>query len=214
MNSLNVHPMKSFSAKVEASISTEAQAAHCCLFLSLSGYILNQPQWSILMHNTYISLICDKSVTTQNLAFLSYWYRKNVCRCTFNRYSVITQFVKLAAGEQLCRRCTRSKLEHFKTLKRFSWKITNFELWHCCRKWATYPNESRAVSYYQSIKFALSRVWNIHRLYNGLMYTKTKFTGKTKWRKVRTNINVQGGNRSNDAVVRLRNWCAVTGLCT
>jgi hypothetical protein len=23
-----------------------------------------------------ISLICDKSVTTQNLAFLSYWYRK------------------------------------------------------------------------------------------------------------------------------------------
>ena len=24
----------------------------------------------------YISLICDTSVTTQNLAFLSYWYRK------------------------------------------------------------------------------------------------------------------------------------------
>jgi len=24
-----------------------------------------------------ISLICDKSVTTQNLAFLSYWYRIN-----------------------------------------------------------------------------------------------------------------------------------------
>jgi hypothetical protein len=24
----------------------------------------------------YISFICDKSVTTQNLAFLSYWYRK------------------------------------------------------------------------------------------------------------------------------------------
>jgi len=23
-----------------------------------------------------VSLICDKSVTTQNLAFLSYWYRK------------------------------------------------------------------------------------------------------------------------------------------
>jgi hypothetical protein len=23
-----------------------------------------------------ISLICDKSVTTQNLAFLSYWYKK------------------------------------------------------------------------------------------------------------------------------------------
>jgi len=26
---------------------------------------------------------------------------RNVCRCTFNRYSVITQFAKLAAGEQL-----------------------------------------------------------------------------------------------------------------
>ena len=28
----------------------------------------------------------------------------------FNRYSVITQFAKLAAGEQLCRRCTHRKL--------------------------------------------------------------------------------------------------------
>jgi len=35
---------------------------------------------------------------------------RNVCRCTFNRHSVITQFAKLAAGEQLCRRCTHRKL--------------------------------------------------------------------------------------------------------
>jgi len=35
---------------------------------------------------------------------------RNVCRCTFNRYSVITQLAKLAAGEQLCRRCTHRKL--------------------------------------------------------------------------------------------------------
>jgi hypothetical protein len=34
---------------------------------------------------------------------------RNVCRCTFNRYSVITQFPKFAAGEQLCRRCTHRK---------------------------------------------------------------------------------------------------------
>ena len=34
---------------------------------------------------------------------------RNVCRCAFNRYSVITQFTKLAAGEQLCRRCTHRK---------------------------------------------------------------------------------------------------------
>ena len=60
---------------------------------------------------------------------------RNVCRCTFNRYSVITQFVKLATGKQSCRCCTHRKLWHFKPFKRFSWKITHFELWHCCRKW-------------------------------------------------------------------------------
>ena len=52
--------------------------------------------------------------------FLVTGTERNVCRCTFNRYSVITQFAKLAAGERLC---------------------CNFQLWHCCRwhccrKWA------------------------------------------------------------------------------
>jgi len=51
---------------------------------------------------------------------------------------VITQFAKLAAGEQLCRPCTHRKLQHFETFKSFSWTITNFDLWHCCRKWAIY----------------------------------------------------------------------------
>ena len=32
----------------------------------------------------------------------------NVCRYTFNTYGVITQFAKLAAGEQVCRRSTHS----------------------------------------------------------------------------------------------------------
>jgi hypothetical protein len=36
----------------------------------------------------------------------------------------------------LCHHCTHRKLQHFKTFKSFSWKITDFELWHCCRKWA------------------------------------------------------------------------------
>jgi len=31
----------------------------------------------------YISLICDKSVTTQNLAFLRYWYRKKRLKVHF-----------------------------------------------------------------------------------------------------------------------------------
>ena len=59
---------------------------------------------------------------------------RNVCWCTFNRYSVITQFAKLAVGDQLCGRCTHTKLQHFKTFKSLSWKITYFELWHCCGK--------------------------------------------------------------------------------
>jgi len=57
-----------------------------------------------------ITFICDKSITIQNLAFLGYWYRKKVYRCAFNRYSVLTQFAKLAARKQLCRRCTHRKL--------------------------------------------------------------------------------------------------------
>jgi len=57
------------------------------------------------------SLICDKRVTTQNLEFLSYWYRKKRLQAHFfNRCSVITQFAKLAAGEQLCCRCIHTKL--------------------------------------------------------------------------------------------------------
>ena len=33
----------------------------------------------------YISLICDKSVTTQNLTFLSYWYRKKCLQMHFEQ---------------------------------------------------------------------------------------------------------------------------------
>ena len=57
-----------------------------------------------------ISLVCNKSVTTQNLAFLSYWYRKKHLQMHFNRYSVITQLAKLTVGKQLCHLCTRRKL--------------------------------------------------------------------------------------------------------
>jgi len=31
---------------------------------------------NVVHHIHQISLICDKSVTTQNLAFFNYWYRK------------------------------------------------------------------------------------------------------------------------------------------
>jgi len=58
-----------------------------------------------------ISLICDKSVATQHLAFFELLgMERNVCRCNLNSYSAITQLAKLAAGEQVCRLCTHEKL--------------------------------------------------------------------------------------------------------
>jgi len=81
----------------------------------------------------FISLICNKIVKTHICYFWVTGIERNVCRCTFNRYSVITQFAKLAAGEQLCRRCTHRKLQHFETFKNFSWK--NHTFWVVC-KWA------------------------------------------------------------------------------
>jgi len=42
--------------------------------------------------------------------FLFIGTERNACRRTFNRYIVITQVAKLAAGDQLYRRHTRRKL--------------------------------------------------------------------------------------------------------
>jgi hypothetical protein len=64
-----------------------------------------------------MSFICDKTVTTQNLSFFVYCCRKKLLQMHFYMYSVIMQFAKLAAGEQLCRRCTHRILQHFKTFK-------------------------------------------------------------------------------------------------
>jgi len=56
----------------------------------------------------------------------------------FNMYNVITQFGKLAAGEQLCRRYTHRKLCRLKTFKSLSWKknhtfwVVTLLLWRCC----------------------------------------------------------------------------------
>jgi hypothetical protein len=36
-----------------------------------------------LFIHVYISFICDKGVTTQNLAFFSYWYRKKHLQMNF-----------------------------------------------------------------------------------------------------------------------------------
>ena len=56
-------------------------------------------------------LILTHRTPRRTLSQLEIWHfliigiSRNVCLCTFNRYRVITQFAKHAAGEQLCRRC-------------------------------------------------------------------------------------------------------------
>jgi hypothetical protein len=82
--------------------------------------------------SVYIAHLWQECHNSKCMHFLVTGMEGNVCRCTFNRYSVITEFTKLAAGEQLCRRYTHRKLQHFKTFKIYSCKITNFELWQCC----------------------------------------------------------------------------------
>jgi hypothetical protein len=42
--------------------------------------------------------------------FLVIGIERNICRCTFNKYSVITQFAKLTTEERLCHHCTHKKL--------------------------------------------------------------------------------------------------------
>jgi hypothetical protein len=48
---------------------------------------------------------------------LNYIYRKKRLHKHFEQYSVITQFAKLAAGEQFCRRCSHRNYSTSKPLK-------------------------------------------------------------------------------------------------
>ena len=89
-------------------------------------------------------------------------------------YSVITQFANLASGEQLCRRCTHRKLYRFKTFKNISWKITDFELWHPCRKWEAYILSRMWISLLPAFMFiALSTPRNSYRMFD-TSYTPKK----------------------------------------
>ena len=64
-----------------------------------------------------MSFIYDKGITTQNLAYLSYWYRKKRLQVHFEQYSVVTQYAKLAAGEHFCRLCSHRNYSTSKLLK-------------------------------------------------------------------------------------------------
>ena len=120
------------------------------------------------------------AIRVSQLKIWHFWVigiERNVSRCTFNRYSVITQFAKLAAGEQLCRGCTRRKVWHFKNFKRFSWKITNFELWRCCRKWAIWASVCSHRRVYTSTPLNNTLiVLRATELHGGLLWLSDKFS--------------------------------------
>jgi hypothetical protein len=54
-----------------------------------------------------ILLFYNKCHNSKFVHFLVSVIERKVCRCTFNRFSVITQFAKRTAGEELCRHCTQ-----------------------------------------------------------------------------------------------------------
>jgi len=93
------------------------------------------------MLNIFRSSTCRSSATrVSQFKILYFWIigiRRNFfCRCTFNRFSVITQFAKLAAGEQMCRRRTHRSYSTSKTLNVSPKKSQIFRCDTCCRKWA------------------------------------------------------------------------------
>jgi hypothetical protein len=79
-----------------------------------STQISNEYHRKIAYDVSYRLQLINRTFATRVLQ-LKIWHfsvigiERNVCRCTLSSYSVITQFAKLAAGEQLCRRCTHRK---------------------------------------------------------------------------------------------------------
>jgi len=69
--------------------------------------------WSLRVTKAKYCIYHSFATRVSQLKIWHFWVigiERNVCRCTFNRCSVITQFAKLDAGEQLCRHCTHRKL--------------------------------------------------------------------------------------------------------
>ena len=133
-----------------------------------------------------ISLICDKSVTTQNFGnFLIIGTERNVCRCTFNRNSFSTQFEKLATGEQLCSRCIHRKLWHFKSFKSFYLKITNFWL-----VTLLFANELYVTQIWYSILLETKYVIIKNTSFQGIRNIVSHST-KEKWKYINIDCNIR-----------------------
>ena len=97
---LHTDPHNSWSYTVDVSLKPAfflIQDLECIsqLFGYIQEFILQSCAGKV-MHTSYRSFATRVS-QLKNLAILSYWYRKkHLCRCTINRYSVITQFAKLS----------------------------------------------------------------------------------------------------------------------
>ena len=93
-----VHPRAILRSKTFASMKTSND--------TIGNRTRDLPTCSAVPQPTHRSF----ATTVSELKIWHFWVigiERNVCRCTFNRYSVITQFAKLAAREQLFRRCTQ-----------------------------------------------------------------------------------------------------------
>jgi hypothetical protein len=58
-------------------------------------------------------IYCSFATRVSQLKIWHFWVmgiKKSVCRCTFNRYSGITQFAKLPTGQLFCRLCNYRKI--------------------------------------------------------------------------------------------------------
>ena len=78
---------------------------------SEARYINTYQNITVILY--YDNLIRSFATRVSQLKIWHFWItgtERNVWRCTLSRYSAITQFAKLATGEQFCRRCTHRKL--------------------------------------------------------------------------------------------------------
>ena len=88
------------------------------IFFSCMASMFTDQNQNVQCFWPLVSIMLTFRLFATRMSQLKIWHfwvigtERNVCRCTFIRHSVITLFAKLAAGEQLCRRCTHRKLAY------------------------------------------------------------------------------------------------------
>jgi hypothetical protein len=83
---------------------------HLVPMLWMHGIALHSPHTLMARKGTTFCLFATRVSQLKIWHFLVIGVERNVCRCTFNGYIVITQSAKLDAGQQFCNRYTHGKL--------------------------------------------------------------------------------------------------------